>query len=242
MSGLVRLYPRAWRDRYEAEFVDLLEQRPGSIGVTIDVVRGALDAHLHPQDDAAPMPWTHRLPGVAVLATGLLWSAATLQLVAGKGGSDELIGLAAMTALIGLPGDYLMVYGRRIAAAFGVVALAIVLMFSLPWEISVLIFFGVATLVLGGTLTMAAIRADIGAARRWLLLGSTVMAPLAVAAAVSTGIIDEATSRLALLVALPYGIAWATLGVRLIVRGSPTIIDPAPAIEGGTRLEMENLA
>jgi hypothetical protein len=242
MNGLVRLYPRAWRDRYEAEFVDLLEQRPGSIGVTIDVVRGALDAHLHPQDVTGSMPWTHRLPGVAVLATGLLWSAATLQLVAGNGGSDELIGLAAMTALIGLPGDYLMVYGRRIAAAFGVVALAIVVMFSLPWEISVLIFFGVATLVLGGTLTMAAIRADIGAARRWLLLGGTVMAPLAVAAAVSTGAIEEATSRLAPLVALPYGIAWAMLGVRMIVRGSPTIIDPAPAIEVGTRLEMENLA
>ena len=28
MTGLVRLYPKAWRDRYEDEFVELLEARP----------------------------------------------------------------------------------------------------------------------------------------------------------------------------------------------------------------------
>jgi hypothetical protein len=42
---LTRLYPRAWRQRYEAEFVALLEQQPLTLGIILDVVRGALDAH-----------------------------------------------------------------------------------------------------------------------------------------------------------------------------------------------------
>ncbi len=41
---LVRLYPRAWRRRYEEEFVALLEEQPLTLGVVFDVVRGALDA------------------------------------------------------------------------------------------------------------------------------------------------------------------------------------------------------
>lgn len=30
MSGLVRLYPRTWRDRYEVEFLGVLASRPPS--------------------------------------------------------------------------------------------------------------------------------------------------------------------------------------------------------------------
>ncbi|MDB5058178.1 MAG: ATP-dependent protease [Chloroflexi bacterium] len=42
---LVRLYPRAWRQRYGADFAALLEQQPLTAGTVLDVVRGALDAH-----------------------------------------------------------------------------------------------------------------------------------------------------------------------------------------------------
>src|SRR5512132_4053000 len=46
---LLRLYPRAWRERYGEELLAQLEsQRPLRIGVVADLVRGALDAHLHP--------------------------------------------------------------------------------------------------------------------------------------------------------------------------------------------------
>ena len=46
---LLRLYPRAWRERYGEELGAQLEaQRPLRIGVVADLVRGALDAHLHP--------------------------------------------------------------------------------------------------------------------------------------------------------------------------------------------------
>lgn len=76
MSRLVRLYPRAWRERYQDEFEALLEDRSGSIGDAIDTLRGAVDAHLHPQAaDEVPQPWTHRLPGLLALSAGLTWSA-----------------------------------------------------------------------------------------------------------------------------------------------------------------------
>jgi hypothetical protein len=53
MSGsikwLVRLYPRIWRERYEEEFVALLEQYPPTLMDILDIVLGALDAHLNPR-------------------------------------------------------------------------------------------------------------------------------------------------------------------------------------------------
>jgi hypothetical protein len=46
---LLRLYPRAWRERYGEELsAHLAAQRPLRIGVVADLLRGALDAHLHP--------------------------------------------------------------------------------------------------------------------------------------------------------------------------------------------------
>jgi hypothetical protein len=48
---LLRLYPRQWRQRYEEEFVALLEGCPRSPLVLLDVLLGALDAHIAPQDN-----------------------------------------------------------------------------------------------------------------------------------------------------------------------------------------------
>ena len=57
---LVRLYPRAWRDRYGAEFAALLEQLPTDPSVLVDTVVGAVRAHLTlsaPRDAGGdPMP------------------------------------------------------------------------------------------------------------------------------------------------------------------------------------------
>ncbi|MEW5990168.1 MAG: hypothetical protein AB1736_02330 [Chloroflexota bacterium] len=49
MSRLVDLYPRAWRARYGDELEDLAAARPLGLGGTIDLVRGAFDAHRHPE-------------------------------------------------------------------------------------------------------------------------------------------------------------------------------------------------
>jgi hypothetical protein len=46
---LLRLYPRAWRERYGEELSALIEtQRPLGPGTWLDLLRGALVAHLHP--------------------------------------------------------------------------------------------------------------------------------------------------------------------------------------------------
>ncbi len=44
---LLCFYPSQWRQRYEAEFTALLEQSPMTVSVILDVVLGAIDAHLH---------------------------------------------------------------------------------------------------------------------------------------------------------------------------------------------------
>ncbi len=46
--SLLRLYPRAWRERYEDEVLVMLEQRSLSLADGVNLFFGALDAQLHP--------------------------------------------------------------------------------------------------------------------------------------------------------------------------------------------------
>ncbi len=47
-AKLLRCYPSAWRDRYETEMTELLEQHEITIATWFDLIRGALDARLDP--------------------------------------------------------------------------------------------------------------------------------------------------------------------------------------------------
>lgn len=51
---LLGLYPRRWRQRYGAEMTEILEHERLTAQFAIDLVRGAIDAHLHPEL-AAPL-------------------------------------------------------------------------------------------------------------------------------------------------------------------------------------------
>jgi hypothetical protein len=86
MSALVRLYPRAWRERYETEFLGILEARPPSRRDRVDIVRGALDARLHPETpDRSPVPpamATARAAGITAIVGGaasLAWTGLILR-------------------------------------------------------------------------------------------------------------------------------------------------------------------
>lgn len=46
---LLRLYPHAWQERYGEEMAEMLSQLPVTLRTLADLVRGALDAHLHPE-------------------------------------------------------------------------------------------------------------------------------------------------------------------------------------------------
>jgi hypothetical protein len=70
--GWLRLYPRAWRDRYEPEMLAVLESRPAMRGLYVDLARGALDAHVHPLSPPAPPVLAAFVAGVAWIVAGLV--------------------------------------------------------------------------------------------------------------------------------------------------------------------------
>jgi hypothetical protein len=47
--SLLRLYPSRWRQRYEEEVGALVNDDPLSLGAILDLLRGAFDAHIHPE-------------------------------------------------------------------------------------------------------------------------------------------------------------------------------------------------
>jgi hypothetical protein len=49
MKWLVWLYPGSWRARYGDEFAAVLDSQRASVGLVLDLIGGAIDAHLHPQ-------------------------------------------------------------------------------------------------------------------------------------------------------------------------------------------------
>ena len=75
MKRLVALYPRWWRRRYGDEMRALLELAPRGPGDRVDLLRGALDAWLHP-------PRPSHVPAVAALLGGGLWTIVAAGVVA----------------------------------------------------------------------------------------------------------------------------------------------------------------
>jgi hypothetical protein len=77
MNRLVGLYPAAWRVRYGEEMEVLLADRPPTFRDRLDIIRGALDARLHP--DLAGDGWRLDRRGFAPLAGfALLWVAVVI--------------------------------------------------------------------------------------------------------------------------------------------------------------------
>ncbi len=67
MTGVLRLYPRWWRRRYGDEMRAMLELVAPRRGDRRDLVRGALDAWLHP-------PEPSHLPALSALLGGGIWT------------------------------------------------------------------------------------------------------------------------------------------------------------------------
>lgn len=51
-TWMLYLYPRDWRERYEEEFRAMLHGQPSTPADMLDILSGAVDAHLRPQVDA----------------------------------------------------------------------------------------------------------------------------------------------------------------------------------------------
>jgi hypothetical protein len=241
MNRYVRLYPRAWRDRYEAEFHDLLAERRASPGDAVDLIRGAVDAHLHPHltSGLPEPPWTHRIPGLIALSAGAAWSATVLYLLAWTEQSTDwggLVVLAGMVMVVSLPGDYMAAHGRQIAVGLALVAASAVATALLPWPVLAIPLLAMYLLVLTGMLVLAGIRAGIGVTGRWRILVAAIGLPCIPLVPVSIGLASPASAPwLGAAILLPYGLAWTAIGLRLTIRGSATFVDgppPGPATEG----------
>jgi hypothetical protein len=95
MRLLLRLYPRPWRRRYQREVEAVLLEMPRGPRVAWDLLRGALDAHLHPQLPGRRGHW----PVAAAVATGAIAIAAAVALVLSHGWI-WLGGIAAVVVLL----------------------------------------------------------------------------------------------------------------------------------------------
>ena len=100
-TGLLRLYPSWWRERYGDEMAALLETRPPNARARVDLVRGALDAHLR-----GPEPERGSRGAVAAaLIAGAAWTIAGVASIGGPvppdwpGYLDSTLPLAAVGAL-----------------------------------------------------------------------------------------------------------------------------------------------
>jgi hypothetical protein len=158
VSGLIRLYPRGWRDRYETEFRDLLSERRPTVAERFDIIRGALDAHLDPQmprnvEAAAVSPMRGedvrlaRRLGMAAVIGGAIWPAAwgvaSIGPIQYDGAGAYRDGSAAMPLLLiavallaaGLLGQYIRLpVEARVARGSALLAIPFVILFGLaPW-------------------------------------------------------------------------------------------------------------
>ena len=235
MSRLMRLYPAAWRERYENEFLGLLHERPVGPRGAIDVVVGAIDARLHPElIGAERQPLTHRIPGLLALAAGVIWVAWFLNAwsVGPDGEWGDGIGFAIVLMLVSIPGDYLAGFGRRIAIGIGATIGLAVLSWVLPWSVGdglLNLAAGAAGYIVAGAglVSLAAIRAGIAPGVRWLALAATVVVPATVAIPILGGFgpADRGGMSALLVATVPFGVAWMLFGLRMTIRGSATIRD-----------------
>ena len=226
MTRLIALYPRTWRDRYETEFRALLAERFPDPLDRIDMVRGALDAHLHPQlgstnsGETAP-PHSARLAGILAVLGGALWAGAGVAFHgapynAGLGYKESgsaivvalaaalVTGLAVLMVTRALPGRPVLLSISAIAVMLGALAMA------LPWPVAAL---GFLTTIVGTVLFGLVATPRLGPTG--IFLGG--------AAVLALGFNTEDERALFL---LPLGAAWILFGIVLAIRGTPATVDP----------------
>lgn len=239
MSTLLRLYPSAWRERYEDELLALLDERPTSILDTIDLIRGALDAHLHPQVRGAAadkeLPVHQRLLGAMAAIGGIAWIVGIASIFALPRGIDgyrnlslAMIGMALAIALIGIALAELGTRsGSTTSANTGRVTsiVSVVLALTLPmvWPVFLFGYFGfpilAAVLAIRGTMN--------GVFPSWFAVVSAVAA-LGVLGGIGADSVNgqDQTMAFVVVVGLP-----ALLLAWLALRGPALSSAPPPSID-----------
>jgi len=212
---LLRLYPAAWRARYEDEFLAVLEERPLSPFDVIDIMLGALDARLRPRSlaiEVAPRrnpSMSPRISGYAAIVGGavaLLMVAIGLVVPEPTGGSlavflYPVVAIALLVALLGLSAAQ----GRRLPA--------------LTWAAVVIPAAGLATSLVGELASTAlGDRVIIGELSGWHLwsigLGGAIFGSILFAAAtVIVGVLSRGAAITLLAGSLALGLIGVPVGM-----------------------------
>jgi hypothetical protein len=211
VSPLLRLYPSSWRARYGGEMQALLEERPHRQRDRLDLVRGAIDAWLHP----ATPSW---VPIVAALAGGGSWTVAAAAVLVQPAPLDwpgyllEIVPLSLVGAIclfVAATGCLLRA-GEAGGRAFGVAALLTGIGY-LAWVVA-----------LGGTILGSVGRPELAAAQ-----SAAMIATIAVGLALVRRR-DEPIGFLVLVAAvvmlipwtgtwLAFGLGWTAIGISLLL-------------------------
>jgi len=199
MTAWLRLYPGPWRARYGDEMEALLEERRPGPRERLDLLRGAVDAWLHP-------PAPSRVPAASALIGGGLWTIAAAAVITQPTPADwpgyiaDVLGVAILAVcflFVATLGVSLRAEGRGRRA--GTVAVALTLVGYPAW-IAALVATAAGTLD-GSALAAAQTLAMLGAALVGVVL--VRVGDLAVGFLVLVG-------SVAML--LPWTIAWLALG------------------------------
>lgn len=222
MTRSLKLYPGSWRSRYGDEMEALLEERPPGHREHLDLLRGALDAWLHP---ATPS----RVPAAAALIGGGLWTIAAAAVIAQPTPADwpgyitEVLGVAIVAAtflLIATLGVAMRAGGRGRRA--GTMALALTIVGYPAW-------IGALAATTAGVLDGPA----LAGAQTLAMLGGTLVGVVLV----RTG--DLAVGFLVLIgsvaMLLPWTIAWLPLGASWNAVGWVLLIERSRAPGTGWR-------
>jgi hypothetical protein len=209
VNSVVRLYPAAWRARYGDEMAALLESRRPGRWERLDLIRGALDAWVHPPTPSAA-------PILAALIGGGLWTVLAVAVVVQPAPPDWPGYLAEIVPLAGAAAACLSVaaigcllrageaHSRAIAFATGLVLLG-----YLAW----IVMLGATHLGLVGGPPLAAAQtlAMLGTIAVGLILvrgGDQPIGFLVVVAPVGL-LLPSTTAWLA------FGAAWTAIGIAM---------------------------
>jgi hypothetical protein len=209
MSVLLKLYPPAWRGRYGDEMASLLGDRPPANRDRVDLVRGALDAWLHP---ATPS----RVPVAAALLGGGLWTVSA-------------VAVQAQPAPLDWPGYFVDVLPLATAAAICLLIAALGCAMRGGEARSRALSFGTCLLVLGhlawiamlgGTLLGVVGGPPLGASQAAAMLGTMSIGLVLARDRIEPIGLLLLTAPIALLVPWTftwpaYGAAWTAVGIYL---------------------------
>jgi hypothetical protein len=246
---LLRLYPETWRERYGDEFAALLEQCRLSPMTLFDVLLGALDARIKPQDTTGRILQMIERPRrtaitvfcayIAFVVAGMGYQKMTEDVVKARiGDAHPAIGISFLIVEIGAAVALLAVLAGGLPIAYTALrqALAarrrdIFVLFAVP-PVALAVWLGYTALLLSGHHPPALL--DIKLPLSWigLFLLAAIASTAAVSIAAARSAIGEQLLRFALGSAVVTTLAMAVMFAAVLVWGLALRAD-APQIYNG---------